>query len=144
MGYIVYKNMSEKEFNELKQTLDSIERISSPIMQMNGFYQNRQSQEDYLNLDYVHDSCDFMGNIGVTYDEEESSSDNRLFRFYYLKAYDSIGERHYKKGRLGKLYTIEEVEGNYISLFQECLSLYNALNKEDLTDKVVLKRTGKS
>jgi hypothetical protein len=140
MRYIIYDNINEKDFIEIKSRLDSIERISSPLLQQSGFYLNRKQYEDVLNLDYVHDGKEFMGNLGVAYDEEESSPDRNLFKFYVLKAYDDNGQRFYKKTSLDGRYSLAEVEEIFISLFEECISLYNSLEKKDLNDSIILRK----
>jgi hypothetical protein len=139
MNYIIYKNISESEFFALKERLDSIERINSPLMQMEGFYLNRRNYEESLSLDYVSERKDFMGNIGVAYDEAESKKEEKLFRFYFLKAYDFNNERFFKKGSLEKLYPIKGVEDNFMSLFRRCILLYNSITREDMTESIKLK-----
>ena len=140
MRYIIYDNIDEKDFVAIKSRLDSIEGISSPFLQLSGFYLNRKQYEDVLSLDYIHDGKEFMGNLGVAYDEEESSPDKKIFKFYFIKAYDYKGQRFYKKSALDKRFSLSEVEDNFISLFENCLSIYNSLEKKDLTESIALRK----
>jgi hypothetical protein len=137
MGYINYKDMSEQEFDDMKSRLNSVERISSPIMQMRSFYLNRRDYDDYLILDYLHDG-ELMGNIGVRYDEEESSIDKRVFDFYITKSYDLNSRRFFVRKGLGRKFTLIEIDEEFVSLFEECLFLYDQIKKEDITESFEL------
>lgn len=140
MRYIIYDRVGEKEFIEIKERLNNIETIASPLMQMSGFYLNRRQYKELLSLDYVHEDNEYMGNVGLKYDEEGSGKSEMVFKFYILKAYDENGRRFYKKSGLDERFTIEQVEKDFVSLFQKCLIMYDLLNKEDLTDSVLLKK----
>jgi hypothetical protein len=140
MRYIIYDNIDEKDFEEIKNRLDSIEKISSPLMQLSGFYLNRKQYDDVLSLDYVHEDKEFMGNLGVAYDEEGSDPEKRVFNFYILKAYDENGRRFYKKTSLGVLYTLPEIEEKFVSLFEQCVLLYNSIEKKEMIDSIVLQK----
>jgi hypothetical protein len=137
--YSDYKNINREDFEDIKLILDRIERISSPIMQMDDFYANRINYDEALGLDYLHEDTDFEGNIGLTYDEEQSTTEHKLFRFYILKTYDANGYRFYKKDGLKEFYSIVEVEKKFIQLFKECLDIYNSLKKDELIEKIKLK-----
>jgi hypothetical protein len=125
MRYIIYDNIDEKDFEEIKNRLDSIEKISSPLMQLSGFYLNRKQYDDVL---------------GVAYDEEGSDPEKRVFNFYILKAYDENGRRFYKKTSLGVLYTLPEIEEKFVSLFEQCVLLYNSIEKKEMIDSIVLQK----
>jgi hypothetical protein len=81
----------------------------------------------------------FMGNIGVSYEEEKSSTKNPLFKFYILKAYDIDHNRLFKKIELEELYSLQSLEKEAVSLFEKCYTVYSGLEKKDLTDEIVLK-----
>jgi hypothetical protein len=137
--YSNYKNVTEKDFREIKVKLDSIERIISPMMQMNGFYLNRISYDENLNLDYIQDYQTISGNIGMTYLTEKSINKQWRFGFYILKAHDSSNRRHYKTVELPEIYSLEQLEKSYIKLFEECLSIYDKIEMSDLTESIELK-----
>jgi len=142
MTYIIYKNIKENEFIEIKSRLDLIEKISSLLMKTHGFDLSERYYNDVLALDYVHEDNNFGGNIGITYDEEESGSEKKVFKFYVLKAYDTSTQRFYKREMLPKLYSLKEVEKEFVSLFETCISIYNAWGKEDLTEFIDLLPAG--
>ena len=134
MNYIPYKNITENEFIDIKSRLSFIEKISSPLMKTHGFTLSEKFREDVLALDYVYEDNNFGGNIGVTFDEEESSNIKKVFKFYILKAYDTDTQRFYKREKLDKLYSLEEVENGFISLFERCIVIYDSWVKEELTE----------
>ena len=137
--YSNYKNVTEKDFREIKVKLDSIERIISPMMQMNGFYLNRISYDENLNLDYIQDRQSFDGNIGMTYLTDKSINKQWKFGFYILKAHDLSNRRYYKTVELQEIYSLEQLEKSYIKLFEECLSIYDKIEMSDLTESIELK-----
>jgi len=137
--YSSYKNVSEKDFRAIKLKLDSFERIISPIMQMNGFYLNRISYDENLNLDYIHDAETFYGNIGMIYLTEKSANKQWRFGLYILKSHDSSNCRYYKTVELPEIYSLKQLEKLYIKLFEECISIYNKIEKSDLTESITLK-----
>lgn len=139
MLYITYKNINEEGFVKTKDNLNEIEKIISPIMKEFNFSLNLRDYDEVLNLDYVFGYNGNYGNIGVTYDEEQSILAKSLFRFYILKAHDKDGFRYFKKGGLNKLLSLEELCTEAPKLFEECLSLYNSITNEDLTESVRLK-----
>lgn len=136
--YSIYKNISKSDFERIKSKLILIEKISSPLMQMNGFYLNRINYDEGLDLDYISEAGNFKGNIGVTYDESNSAIETPIFNFYILKTYDANGQRFYKKEQLGQLCSLEEVEKDFIELFKKCIHIYNSFQREDLTESIEL------
>lgn len=137
--YSNYKNVSEKDFRTIKLKLDSFERIISPMMQMNGFYLNRISYDENLNLDYLHEDQTFDGNIGLTYLTEKSINNQWRFGFYILKAHDSSNRRHYKTVELPEIFSLEQLEKSYIKIFEECLSIYDKIEMGDLSESITFK-----
>ena len=137
--YSNYKNVSEEDFRINKLKLDSFERIISPMMQMNGFYLNRISYDENLNLDYIQDRQSFDGNIGMTYLTDKSINKQWKFGFYILKAHDLSNRRYYKTVELQEIYSLEQLEKSYIKLFEECLSIYDKIEMSDLTESIELK-----
>ena len=137
--YSNYKNVSEEDFRIIKLKLDSFERIISPMMQMNGFYLNRISYDENLNLDYIQDRQSFDGNIGMTYLTDKSINKQWKFGFYILKAHDLSNRRYYKTFELPEIYSLEQLEKSYIKLFEECLSVYDKIEMSDLTESIELK-----
>src|SRR6187401_1658964 len=137
--YSNYKNVSEEDFRIIKLKLDSFERIISPMMQMNGFYLNRISYDENLNLDYIQDRQSFDGNIGMTYLTDKSINKQWKFGFYILKAHDLSNRRYYKTVELQEIYSLEQLEKSYIKLFEECLSIYDKIEMSDLTESIELK-----
>ena len=137
--YSNYKNVSEEDFRIIKLKLDSFERIISPMMQMNGFYLNRISYDENLNLDYIQDRQSFDGNIGMTYLTDKSINKQWKFGFYILKAHDLSNRRYYKRVELPGIYSLEQLEKSYIKLFEECLSIYSKIEMSDLTESIELK-----
>lgn len=138
--YSIYKNMSKNDFEKIKKSLESIEKISSPIMQMKGFYLNRIAYDEGLDLDYVSEGGNFKGNIGVTFDEDNSINENPMFSFYVLKAYDTTTHRFYRKDGLKQPYSLKEVENMFVELFIKCFNLYNSLQKKDLTESIEFRK----
>ena len=134
--YSNYKNVSEEDFRIIKLKLDSFERIISPMMQMNGFYLNRISYDENLNLDYIQDRQSFDGNIGMTYLTDKSINKQWKFGFYILKAHDLSNRRYYKTVELQEIYSLEQLEKSYIKLFEECLSVYNKIEMSELTESI--------
>lgn len=122
----------------MKSRLDSIEGISTSLMKSHGFNLSERYYADVLALNYVHEDNTFLGNIGVAYDEDESSTEKKVFQFYALKAYDTETQRFSKREKLPKLYSLEEVEKDFISLLDACISIYNTWEKDDLTEFAVL------
>ena len=139
--YSIYKNINENEFADLKNRFDQIERIVSPRMQMNGFYLDRTSFDEIVGLDYISSNNDFYGNIGVLFDDDKSY-DVKKFNVYVLKSYDKNGTRYYKRIDLSSGLTINEIEENCIKLFDECVSFFFSIKKEDLNESILLKRNG--
>ena len=72
MRYIIYKNINEEGFIKIKENLNEIEKIITPIMKEFNFSLNRRDYDEGLNLDYTFGYKGNSGNIGVTYDEEQS------------------------------------------------------------------------
>jgi len=131
MEYSIYRNLNETDFLFIKEKLEIIERIISPIMQLSGFYLNRDGHyADYLGLDYICYDGFFNGNIGLQYCEDESLNDKKLFRFYILKSTEKEGILYYKKEELGRLYSVEEIQSNSIEFFKKCLIIYDSIAEE--------------
>ena len=139
MRYLLYKTINESEFFRIKQRLEAIERLASPIMQKHNFHLNTRSYEEVLALDYINEDHIFMGNIGVSYEEEKSNFENPLFKFYILKAHDVDHNRLFKKIELEELYSLQALEKQAVSLLEKCCTIYAGLEKKDLTDVIVLK-----
>jgi len=139
--YSNYKNVLEKDFRTIKLKLDSFERIVSPMMQMNGFYLDRISYDENLNVDYLQEdqTLSLYGNIGLTYLTEKSINKQWKFGFYILKAHDSNNRRFYKTVELPEIYSLEQLEKLCIKLFEECLSIYRKIEMSDLTESITLK-----
>lgn len=137
MRYIIYKNVAENEFNDIKLHLNFIEQASTQLLRTQGFMLNEKDYDDVLALDYVNECQNFSGNIGMSYDEEKSN-DGKLFSFYVLKAYDTNSKRFFKREMLPGLYLIGEIKKNFIEKFQDCISKYNSWNKDDLKEFIEL------
>jgi hypothetical protein len=140
MSYSIYKNVRNEDFDVLKRELDFIERISTPFMQRNDFYLNKDHSEDVLGIDYFCKSSKYLGNIGMKYNEEKSTQQVRLFEFYILKAYDTEEKRFYKKEHLNEVYTLEQIKEQSYDLFGKCISIYNSLTDKDLVNNVTLRK----
>lgn len=140
MRYSIYKNVEEHEFEALKERLNNIERVSSPLMQMHNFYLNRDSYEDTLALDYLYKDEIFFGNIGLTYIDKEKSRDFHLFEFYITKSYDKGDQRFYKKIVIEKKYTLDKVSENIYKLFKECLLMYESIRNDEIIESIKLRR----
>ena len=115
MWYSIYKNIDKTEFYFLKQKIEMIEQLITPIMQLYNFYMNRDSQfREVLGLDYHGVTEEMKGNIGFSYEEEVSNHEKRQFKFYVLKSYDAGAQRFYKRASLEKMYTLDEIEQDSI------------------------------
>jgi hypothetical protein len=90
-------------------------------------------------LDYLHEG-EFMGNIGVRYDEEESTVDKRVFEFYITKSYDLNNHHFFVRKGLGRKFTLIEIDEKFVSLFEECLFLYDQMKKEDISEDFELSK----
>jgi hypothetical protein len=139
MRYIIYKGINENEFTVLKEKLNNIERISSPLMQMHDFFLNRESYDEALALDYLHKDEKFQGNIGLKYIEKVTPSDLHLFEFYILKAYDKGELRFYQRVIIKKKNTLDEVYGNIYKPFNECLVIYESIKEDEMVENIKLR-----
>lgn len=138
MKYNIYKDIDEREFNLMKEKLKKIEVISSPLMQTNDFYLNRDSYQDVLALDYQRKDDKFFGNIGLKVYERDSKKP-RVFEFYITKSYDEHDHRFYKKV-IGNKYSLDEAYENVHQIFNECLLIYENLKENELWEKIKIRK----
>ncbi len=79
MTYIVYSNIDRPQLIYLKSKLESIELSVSPFLKKYHFYLNRKNTDEYLVLDYLYEQGDYMGSIGIGYDESKSTTEQKIF-----------------------------------------------------------------
>lgn len=134
MFYSLY-NLPEKEFKYLKTIFKNYEKIISPIMEKENFFLNNDfNSDEYLGLDYLYEDSIFMGNIGLSYDENNSILSKPLISFYVTKAYDLNNIRYFKSEQV--LSEIELLNNNLEDYINICLKFYKTLSKESLEPQI--------
>lgn len=136
MLYIIYKNITEKQFVANKKTLQNIEKKIKDFFLREGFYVLKDADDsDVLALNFNTEKDKFSGNISLFFNDSIS---NPSYDITVVKAYDNGDLRKFKRRSIVENVSIEEIKNNYKLYFSDAIEIYKSINKEDLIDSVEL------
>jgi hypothetical protein len=130
--YSLYSNITDDEYFELKDKLDQIENEVSNILRDSNWYLNKSGKgSDYLVVDYLKDTIDFFGNLGLIFNGE---TEGKLFSFYVTKTFDVENIRYFMKENLFENKNLDFFSTDIDSYVKKAIIMYEGWTREHIQE----------
>ena len=135
MKYNFYKNLSNQEFDKLKEQLSNLDR---EILELRGnelIKKNRVDEKDYLILNYYFaNEKYFLSNLSILYKDYPGTAS---FDIGIIKAFDESHTRYSKMELVGKGVALENLKINIGEYLKACIDKYYSWSEADVKNSEV-------